>query len=153
MSKIIKIIIVILLPVLTGCHEKHTYSYYMQHPEVLKKAVATCQSSRLLSKEQVAQCEVILYSATNMISLINEQQADPEAFGQRIMDAQAAYIKLKDEVRKAQVSLDVLKKDKQASTSDVRAAQDDWYKAKKACAEQFQEVKVLLAVVGLGKPD
>jgi hypothetical protein len=153
MSNFIKTLIILsLLPVLTGCNEKQTYSYYMRNPEVLKKAVMRCQSNTQTSKEDIAQCEIVLYSATKMIALVNEQQENPEKFGQRILDAEAEYVNAKEAVRKAQANVDELK-NQQTSAADLMAAQDDLYKAKKAPADQLQEIKVLLAVVGLGRPD
>lgn len=150
---IIKMLIILfLLPSLTGCNKNQTYSYYMRNPEVLKAALTVCQTNNPITKEEITHCEIVLYSATKMLSLINEQQADPEKFGQRILNAEMNYMKLKKVVNDTQVSLDKIK-NQQISTADLMAAKDDLYKVRKNCSDQLQEIKVLLAVVGLGRPD
>lgn len=136
---------------LFGCKERQSYTYYMRHPLVLKQEVTECQSSFEKTKDQAAKCEIVMYAALNMTALINQQQQDPEKFGQRILDAQENYIKLKEAVIQASQVVDDLKS-KNTSPADLRSAQDDLYKAKKACADQLQEIRVFLAVVGLGSP-
>lgn len=144
-------IVILLLPFLISCNENRTYDYYMQHPAVLKQAIKECQSSLEKTKDQAEQCEIVMYAAANIMSLISEQQANPEKFGQRILEAQATYVKMKQDVARESQSLDELKR-KQASPAEIRIAQDDLYKTKKACAEQWREIKELLAVLGMSNP-
>lgn len=152
MTKNIRYVIAIsLLPLLVGCNENKTHSYYMQHPKVLEKAYAECQSNNDKTSEEIAQCETVKYAATSMMSLITEVQADQEKFGQRIINAEANYAKLKAAVVLAEKALDESKR-KQSAAAKIRAAQDDLYKAKNACAEQGREVKELLAVLGMNSP-
>jgi len=153
MTIIYRIFILIVLPLLLiGCKEKQSYSYYMRHPLELKGEITECQSILEKTKEQAAKCEIIMYAAMNITALVNLQQQDPEKFGQRILEAQENYAKLKLTERQARNSLDELK-NKNAPPAELRTAQDDFYKAKKASADQLQEVKVMLAVVGLGSPE
>jgi len=152
MNKNIRYIVAIaLLPFLVGCNEKKTHSYYMRHPKVLEKDLTECQTYSEKSSEQIAQCQTVKYAAANMMSLINELQANQEKFGQRIINAEANYVKLKATVAQAKHTLDELKY-KQVSAAEIRAAQDDLYKAKNACEEQRQEIKELLAVLGMNSP-
>jgi hypothetical protein len=145
--------LVLLLLVMTGCEQKRSYSYYMQHPGALREAVGRCQSSALpKSTDQAAACEIALYAASNVMSLLREQQTDPEAFGQRILDAEAACIRLKASVKRAERSLHEARSGN-VSMAEIRAAQDDLYKAQQAWNKQLQEVKALLAVVGMSSPD
>lgn len=152
MQKIYCSLIVFLLFLLTGCKEKQTYTYYLQHPLVLKQAVSECQSSSEKIKEQEEQCDIVMSAANKILELINDQQTHPEGFGQRILDEQREYAKLKEQAVKAKAALVSLKQ-KPASSLELRAAQDDLYKAKKACYEQAQHIKILLAVLGLSSPE
>lgn len=145
-------ILVLFSILLIGCNEKQSYSYYMRHPLELKQEITECQSILEKTKEQAAKCEMVMYAAMNITALINQQQQDPEKFGQRILDAQENFAKLKQAEEQARGILDGLKI-KNASPTELRMAQDDLYKAKKASADQLQEVKVMLAVVGLGSPE
>jgi LAS superfamily LD-carboxypeptidase LdcB len=141
-----------LLFLLTGCKEKQSYTYYLQHPLVLKQAVSDCQSSNAKTKEQEEQCDIVMSAANKILELINEQQSHPEEFGQRILDEQRQHAKLKEQAVKAKAVLASLKQ-KPASSVELRAAQDDLYKARKACYEQAQQIKILLAVLGLSSPE
>jgi hypothetical protein len=58
---------------------------------------------------------------------------------------------MKQDVARESQSLDELKR-KQASPAEIRIAQDDLYKTKKACVEQWREIKELLAVLGMSSP-
>jgi len=153
MTIISRIFILIVLPLLLiGCKEKQSYSYYMRHPLELKNEITECQSILEKTKEQAAKCEIIMYAAMNITALVNQQQQDPEKFGQRILEAQENYAKFKLTEKQARTGLDELK-NKNASPAELRTAQDDFYKAKKASVDQLQEIKVMLAVVGLGSPE
>jgi outer membrane murein-binding lipoprotein Lpp len=160
---------------LLGCKEKQTYSYYMNHPQALQQAITECESNfqrinqRIKvqadktraqaemhdqadkTKDQAEKCEVVAYAAVNMAALINQLQSDPEKFGQSVLAAQENYAKLAAKATEAGRLVEDLK-NKQASPAELRAAQDDWYKAKKACAQQGQEIKNLLAVLGMSSP-
>lgn len=82
---------ILLLLMLSACEQrKYTYAYLMQHPTVLKRAVAACKPE---STAQTEQCEIVLYAAAQFTSLLNEQQSDPQAFGERLLRAQMLYAK------------------------------------------------------------
>src|SRR5436190_1273493 len=119
---------------LTSCKEKQTYSYYMCHPQQLQQAITECQSSFQKTKEQAEQCEAVGYAAVNMNTLVNQLQADPEKFGQRVLDAQENYAKLTAKADEATKAVEGLQNN-HASPTELRTAQDDLYKAKKACAD------------------
>jgi len=146
-------ILIILLPILlTGCKENLTYPYLMQHPQVLKNAVENCQATKEKSKEEASQCEIVMNAATNLMSVMNEMQENPEQFGQRVMDAENAYVKAKNELYLAQQELADLQK-KQATPAGLKAAQDKIDNAKKGYEGKREEVKVMLAVIGINSPE
>jgi len=153
MSIFQKIFLVILLPTaLVGCTEKITYTYLMQHPNQLKQAIVTCQAKNERTKDQASQCEMVMYAAANMLAIISQQQEEPEKFGQRLMDAEVAYVKATDELQVAQEALADLQ-NKKASPTDLTAATDKMDKARKTVEEKNEEIKVMLAVLGLSSPD
>lgn len=143
--------IIVLLPLLVGCKEKNTYSYYMQHPAALKKAMVECESQVERSPAQATQCEAVMAAREKMISIINEWEADPEKFGQRVIEVQEHYAALKKAVMQAKEKLKELQ-GKQASAAEIKIAQDNLGKARKLCSEQAHEVKELLAVLGMSSP-
>lgn len=147
------VIFILFLPLLlNGCRDKKTYSYYMQHPAALSGAIARCQSEPEKTGDKAAECEIVMFAAENMISLINEQQDNPEKFGQRILDAQMAYSTLKQQADEASQSYQRLQM-AHASDAQLRIAKDDLYKANKTCADKLEQIKTMLAVVGMGSPD
>lgn len=137
---------------LSGCDKKPTYAWYMQHPEQLKEVIMACASDSQKSPERTAQCDMAMYAAENMQTLINQAQANPELFGQRILGAQMTYADLQKEVVSANVAFESLQM-KHVAETQLRTAQDDLYKAKKALTDQGEQIKVMLAVVGLSAPD
>lgn len=153
MSIFQKKVLVMLLPIaLAGCQEKMTSTYLMQHPDELKQAITDCQAMNEKTKEQASQCETVMYAAANMLSIVNEQQENPEKFGQRIMETEGTYVKATDELREDQRALADLQA-KKVSPAELTAAEDKMEKAKKAVDEKRDEVKVMLAVLGLSSPE
>jgi len=107
---------------LFGCdQETKDYSWYMLHPLALKEEVTTCQTNALSGKN-VSQCKMIMQAAYDMTEIVNEQQREPEQFGQRVMD---------EEYR-------------------LQRAQEN--KDEKVYREQLQRVNVLMAVLSLSSP-
>lgn len=144
--------LVLLMSMLAGCNETHTYSYLMQHPAVLKDEFTQCQASIQKTKEQAAQCEIVLNAAANMMTMMNEQQQDPEKFGQRVMDAEAEYVKSKADLSVAQQEVDNLRNGK-APAAEIAAAQAKLDKLKLQNDELQQEIKTMLAVLGMNSPE
>ena len=149
-SQIFVLIFFILLA--TGCKEKLTYSYLLTHPAILKDAITDCKDSDTPSPEMTTHCEMVLTAAENIASIITEQQADYEKFGQRILQTEIAYGKAKESIQTARQQLALLKRDR-AAQDVIQAAQVALDKAKQACEAKQQEVQVLLAVVGMNSPE
>lgn len=153
MSTLLKLfILVFIVPSLMGCKEKLTSNYLMQHPALLKQEVDKCQSTVNKSREQAAQCEAVMYAAANVMSELDEQQRHPEQFGQRVLDAEFACVKFKENVRVAQQAVVSLKA-KQASQAELQMAEDQLRQAEKMYHEQRNTTKVMLAVLGLSSPE
>jgi hypothetical protein len=142
----------LILIALSGCNKKLSYSYLMQHPDVLKQKIADCQSTDEKSKEEIKECEIVLYAAANMVSLINEQREDPEKFGLRILNIEIAYMKAKEELRIAQQAVIPLQH-KKAMNEELQPANKALDQAQKSYLDKREELRVLLAVMGLNSPD
>jgi predicted RNase H-like nuclease (RuvC/YqgF family) len=140
---------VILAFFLVACDQEYTYFYYMEHPFVLKKAVANCEANEEKTEAQDMQCEVVMKAADNITKLIEEQQINPEAFGQHVLEMQIKQMELKAEVDEAQSRL----QKEQASTTEKTEAQMRLNELQKDYQDQMQQIRISMAVLGLGSPD
>ncbi len=76
---------------LAGCkprEEGDLYTYFMLHPLILKQEVALCKEKNLGEKMLSTRCEVVRRAGEQMSNLIEDQQRNPQEFGQRILSAQ-----------------------------------------------------------------
>lgn len=145
-------ILVSLTIALVGCNEKLTYSYLIEHSNVLKQKVADCQSIDEKSSEDISQCQIVMSAAADLIIIINEQQDDPEKFGQKILNAESDWVKAKEKLHDTQQILSTLET-KKASSVELQAAQRNLDQAKEAYKFKHDQVKVLLSVVGMNSPE
>lgn len=134
--------------ILTGCEEKISYSYLMEHPQKLQKEVEKCEENNSATEE----CKIVSYAANNVMMLINEQQADPEKFGDKLLQQQTELGELKIKINSAQQKLSQLKMQKE-NAEKIKAAQNNLEEMQKQYQDQYQEVKYKLAVIGLASPE
>lgn len=134
---------------LTGCNEKLTYEYLVQHPMVLKAEVERCQSGE---QPNQADCPVIMNAATNFAAMYNDRQQQPEKFGERLLALQLELTQFKNKYMAARKNLSDLKA-KQAAQNDIQAAQVEVVAAEKAYLDQRTEVRMMLAVIGIDSPE
>lgn len=124
MTKLLKLLLSLSFALLlTSCQRDMSSDYLMRHPDVLKQEIERCHANETKTREVASRCEVVMSAAERFIKLLNEQQSNPEKFGVRIMEAQAACAK------------SIL-----TSTSTIDTA---------AC----HDVKILLAVIGVNSPE
>jgi predicted membrane protein len=142
----------ILISALVGCKQELTYSYLMKHPNVLKQEVAECQSIDEKSNENIKQCQITMNAAADLILIINEQQDDPEKFGQKILDSEIAAAKAKEKMYNAQQVLNRLKSEN-SPEAEIKAAQNELHQAREDYKQRRENVKVLLAVVSMNSPE
>src|SRR5205823_6305047 len=97
---------------LIGCQREITYDYLIDHLSVLKQEIRQCEElNNTTSSMTVAQknkCEIIIYTAANVVSQINEQQDDPQQFGKKIMQVENDYTAAKDELYQFQQDFNLL---------------------------------------------
>lgn len=137
---------------LTGCEDKLSYSYLISHPIKLKAAVEKCQSMTTKTEEQSTQCEVVMFAATNFMSVLSDEQNNPQQFGQRIMQSEINNVAAEQQVISAQKALDDLRQQK-APDANIKVAQEKLITAKKNYQEKRDELKLLMGVAGLNSPE
>lgn len=142
------ILVLVMLLGLSACEKKLTYSYLISHPQELKAEMDRCQTSD--NNDQ--RCEIVLYAAANLTAIIRDQQADPQKFGQRVMNAQVQCVADKKALQTAKEGLAALQK-RGASAAEITTANEVVAKAKKTYKDKCEEVKILQAVLGLGSPE
>src|SRR5260221_13548421 len=92
---------------LLGCgQEEKNYDYYMLHPFELKQEALNCHPDILEMPQSTAKCKMLAKAMFRMTSIVAEQQTDPEAFGQRVMDAESRLGMLEINVITARETID-----------------------------------------------
>ena len=128
----------VMLFALTGCQEKKDYAYWMQHPAQLSEVMQRCHAKTSESLDEASQCTEAKRAASDFMTIVNEQQMNPEKFGRRVMQAEI-------ELTQAKQKLQQLRKDQVVAEQIVIAA--------KAYQEKKEEVKTLLAVLSTQSPE
>src|SRR5579862_4568582 len=141
-----------LMCLLMSCQDKFSYSYLIKHPDVLKQEVKNCekmseQAQENISLAQKNECESVMYAAANMISVLEEEQADPQAFGLKIMTAESALLDAKVELSKAKQNYETLKT-KNVDSAMLQVAKDKTQETEQNEQKKQDEVNLLLSVAG-----
>lgn len=152
MSLMKKLSVLIFLMLLSSCQRQYTYTYLTQHPIVLKDEVEKCQKANPKPSENVIYCDMVMNAASTVMSIINEQQASPEAFGEKILSAELACSKIRESLEQAKKDLQNLTKQK-ADKEQIKTAEEKIAELKKQQQTQRNETKILLAVAGLNSPE
>jgi hypothetical protein len=76
---------------LLGCQEEMTNAYLMRHPLALKKEVQLCQKEGDKTQYQLDHCAKVMNAAQKLSQYIEEEQQDPEKFGEKMLRLQATY--------------------------------------------------------------
>lgn len=127
----LKIVLIMLLAAVTGCHEQNTYDYYMVHPKELKKEYTRCQTTK------GPQCEEVSRAADDFSKLLEDESNDPEALGQRIIQMQQELNTLAENYSEAQ---------KAGDSKQIQLTEEEYQDAKK-------KLDILYAVVGMRSPE
>ncbi len=138
--------------ILSGCQDKSDYAYLMRHPDALEKAVMGCEANMLKATQQNSHCKMVNYAANHFTMLLFEQQQDPQTFGRKILDAEYVCVKAKNELTTIQASIRSLKKNSGVSV-ELAGLQIKLNQAKENYFQKAEEVEILLAVVGLSRPE
>jgi len=155
---IIRFIVVLLIGfLLISCkQEELTYDYLLQHLDKLKDEVSVCQklteTNTKLTEEQEKRCELVMYTAANVISLLNEQRENEQQFGKKVLAAESEYVKAKEDLAVKQANLNKLNNN-QADSAKIKLAEAEVKMAQETYQKHDNELKLLLAVLSLSGPE
>lgn len=139
--------------VLVGCQnqpEQYDSTYLMQHPSVLKTEMVRCQSTQ--GDQPDAYCAMVTQTTNDFFSILLQQQREPEAFGERVMQAQVTYGDALNDAETARQQLQALVK-AHASAADIEASQTAYQQALVSVKDAKANVDTLLVIVGETSPE
>lgn len=123
----------------------------MQHPNVLKKELIKCQTDNS-TQETGKQCQVVISAAQNLMQLIDEQQTDPEKFGQKIMEIQNEYVASLAALKTQQEIVNALQQ-KNTTSADLQTARDKLQQIQADVENKQYELNVFMGIIGLNSPE
>lgn len=118
--------------ILTGCAQSYNYDYLVRHPATLKSELDKCQNSS--GSRDANYCAMVNKAAATLMEQLTQQQEEPEAFGQKIIDAETALANLNKEM---------------SQTTDPKHLAA----LKQAYAAKQNELEILLAVMSMSTPE
>lgn len=138
---------------LVGCQnqpEQYSSTYLMQHPSLLKTEMVRCQTTE--GDQPDAYCTMVTQTTNDFFSILLQQQREPEAFGQRIMQAQVTYGDALTEAEAAKQHLHSLIS-AHASAAEIAAGQTAYQEALVSVKDAKTNVDTLLVIVGETSPE
>ncbi len=136
------IFIIFITIFLISCKKPITQDYLLEHPVELRKEFTKCQQNA----EDTSYCDAVIQSAQEFAKLSNQQQSNPEDFGQQVLLAQEQLVVLQGRLGIAQNNYQTLQSN-QNSNPELKLAEDKLLIAKNAYQVQEQHIKVMLAVI------
>ncbi len=85
---------------LGGCTPEQNQLHLIKHPRVLKKILLRCEKMESSRQQQDPICAQAFYTAQQLQKLSTALMANPEKFGQQIIDDQIELAQLKTDVAK-----------------------------------------------------
>jgi hypothetical protein len=146
------IILFILSLPLFGCNPEITSDYLLENLNVLKQEVKYCDNftDASMTAAQKIQCDIVMSTANNIVQLSNKQQADPQKFGIYVLSAEAEFSHAKVELLSAEKNIQQIKA---SDTAAFHSAQQKLIAAQEDYKKRQQEMKLLMAVLGIGSPE
>ncbi|EKD69991.1 MAG: hypothetical protein ACD_46C00682G0003 [uncultured bacterium] len=129
---------------LSSCQENISYSYLMQHPLIAQEELEKCKAAEHQTAEDIERCKIILDATENINSILAEQQADAEKFGQRILELQNEVTKLKTSIQALQ---------QQLKAQQTTSLQTQLNQLQKTYTEKQENLNIMLAIVGMNSPE
>ncbi len=137
---------------LSGCDKENTYDYLIEHPLKLNQEFTDCQIDATKSPARNEYCQMVAKAANTVSDIIEQEQQDSLQFGQHLLEKEMACAKSKEDLRQAQQTLDVLKQ-KNAAAADIATAEQNLNALNQQYTKQHDEIKQILAVLGLNRPE
>jgi hypothetical protein len=141
--------------VMTACQKNLSFSYLVRHPSALKKEIIYCRPDHLLSSqdnEKIKYCQMVMVAAERLLSVLTEQQENPEKFGEKLLNLQTTLHQTKHAFDVAEKDLMTLQK-QHASSTAISEGKERRDRLKKRYDEQKEEIQVMLAVIGINSPE
>lgn len=83
----LSIILIVLILLLSSCEVELTEDYLIENPQSLEQAAIRCEQN---DNNNLSECEIVKKVMTDLMMLSDEQSADPEKFGEKILRTQMA---------------------------------------------------------------
>ena len=137
-----------------GCQQQEmTVDYLVTHPYVLEKQLVNCSNDNTMNNQQITpHCKMVGEAQSILRTYLQAEQADPERFGQRIIDAQYDLSQLQVKLAAANDEVKALQA-KNVIPAELHVAEIARDKLQAAVKEKKREVDILLAVAGLNSPE
>jgi len=129
-----------------------TYNYLLMHPHVLKLEMNTCQKQTQIGDEPTAHCAIVDKAASQIMALIEDQQKNPEKFGQDVLRMQFDYMATEQSMIVATTEAANLRA-KQASAKEIATAEAVTVERVNELHEIKEKIQIALAVIGLSSPE
>lgn len=137
---------------LTACDKELSYSQLLKNPAMLKKELTRCQNTEGQTQAPTQRCIIVSKAAITLLSLIKQMEKNPESFGQKVLNQEAECVKAKIKLQEAEKNIQALKKTN-ASKESLTEAEQKKKEAETFYWQQREQVKILLAVLGLTSPE
>lgn len=129
-----------------------TYSYLLMHPHILKREMNACQKQVQIGEEPTTHCGLVDKAASQMMELIEEQQKNPEKFGQDVLLLQLQASTIEQDVNAAREQVNKLRA-QHASSKLIDDAESAYAESLKLQNTINDNVRIALAVIGLSSPE
>jgi len=128
----------LIISALYGCQGRApSFKYYMRHPEKIQSKIKKCRSLSIDDRSQDKGCIAAIQASRSIGSLLRLLEADPQAFGAKIMSFQIDYVNTKEKIEK-------LKKTATSATKKTQLNQ-----LEKHLADVKYKINVYRGVIGL----
>ena len=137
----------------SGCKQKLTYQYLMEHPTMVQAELDRCKSkTEPKTKERDERCEIVENAGRSLMFDLYQYQNDPEKFGLQIMVMEDDIQNLKQRIQLNEHYLKSLQ-DGSSSPDEIKKAQSVLDASRKEYDNQQEQLRVLLAIVSMNSPE
>lgn len=133
---------------LMGCNDEHTYFYLMTHPAITAKLALDCETASAKS----AYCDRIEAATVNLLTTLKEQQMDPEAFGESILQAQMAVEKVKAKMIALQSRMQTNTLSNAPDSNEFKKQQAELQQLQNLLRQENEIIQIRLAIVAMSSP-
>lgn len=154
MLKLLKVMCLAgLVSMLTACEDRYNYQYLITHPAIMKKEMDACDVMGMTaSNVEKERCAIVTHANATFMGVVVEQKINAEKFGVRVLTAETDYANARIKVKQLEADL-ANAKTNSGDTTSMHKLEEDLAAAIKDCEDKRQEVRMLLAVMGVSTPN